>query len=56
MNADTNDLIRAAFERAAAADPATDGGGVADAVRSAASKADKLERVEAKATTSLAGN
>ena len=49
MNDDANELIRAAFERAATADPQTDGGGVTDAVRSAASKADKKERVEAKA-------
>jgi hypothetical protein len=46
---DANELIRAAFERAAAADPTTDGGGVADAVRSAASRADKKERAESKA-------
>jgi hypothetical protein len=49
MNDDANELIRAAFERAASVDPTTDGGGVADAVRSAASKAEKKERVEAKA-------
>ncbi len=49
MSDDANELIRAAFERAATADPQTDAGGVADAVRSAASKADKKERVEAKA-------
>jgi hypothetical protein len=49
MNDDANELIRAAFERAAAADPQTTGGGVVDAVRSAASKAEKKERVEAKA-------
>jgi hypothetical protein len=46
---DAHELIRAAFERAAAADPASDGGGVADAVRSAASRADKKERAENKA-------
>jgi hypothetical protein len=44
MNADANELIRAAFERAAAADPAADGSGVADAVRSAASRADQAQK------------
>jgi hypothetical protein len=49
MSDDVTELIRAAFERAAAADPPTSGGGVADAVRTAASRAEKKERAETKA-------
>jgi hypothetical protein len=47
MSDDPTELIRAAFERAAAADPATNGAGVADAVRSAAVKADKQAQRDA---------